>query len=87
MCARFCARPWGRSEGALESGIIVAVLSLIGTLVGSAGGIVASSKMTNYRLQQLENKVAEHNNYAHRLPVVEEQIKVINHRIEDLEKV
>jgi hypothetical protein len=36
-------------------------------------------------VQQLENRVAEHNNFARRLPVVEEQIKVINHRLTDLE--
>jgi hypothetical protein len=61
------------------------MLSLIGTLAGSLGGILVSSKLTNYRLQQLENRVAEHNHFAQRLPVIEEQIKVINHRLEDLE--
>ena len=66
--------------------IIVAAISLLGTLGGSLGGILVSSKMTNYRIQQLENKVAEHNNFARRMPVVVEQIKVANHRIEDLEK-
>ena len=66
--------------------IIVAAISLLGTLGGSLGGILVSSKMTNYRIQQLENKVAEHNNFARRMPVVEEQIKVANHRFEDLEK-
>lgn len=66
--------------------IIVALIALIGTLCGSLGGILVSSKMTNYRIQQLENKVAEHNNFARKMPVVEEQIKVANHRIEDLEK-
>ena len=65
--------------------IIVALISLLGTLGGSLGGILVSSKMTNYRLQQLENKVAEHNNFARRMPVIEEQIKVMTHRIEDLE--
>lgn len=65
--------------------IIVALISLLGTLGGSLGGILVSSKMTAYRLQQLENKVAEHNNFARRMPVIEEQIKVMNHRIEDLE--
>ena len=65
--------------------VIAAVLALVGTIIGSGGGILVSSKLTNYRLQQLENKVAEHNNYARRLPVVEEQIKVINHRVADLE--
>ena len=66
--------------------IIVAAISLLGTLGGSLGGILVSSKMTNYRIQRLENKVAEHNNFARRMPVVEEQIKVANHRIEDLER-
>lgn len=62
--------------------IIVAVLSLIGTLIGSYSGF----KLTEYRVQQLESRVAEHNNFARRLPVVEEQIKVINHRLTDLEE-
>lgn len=70
----------------MNSEIIVALISLLGTLGGSLGGILVSSKMTNYRLQQLENRVAEHNNFARRMPVIEEQIKVANHRIEDLER-
>ena len=61
--------------------IIVAVLSFIGTLIGSFGGM----KLMSYRIEQLEKKVEKHNNFAARMPVVEEQIKVINHRIEDLE--
>lgn len=65
--------------------IIIALLSLTGTLGGSLGGIIISSKMTNYRLLQLEQRVGEHNNFARRMPVIEEQIKVINHRLEDLE--
>jgi len=69
----------------MDTSVIVSMLSLVGTLGGSLGGILVSSKLTNYRLQQLENRVAEHNNFAHRMPVVEEQIKVINHRLEDLE--
>lgn len=70
----------------MSSEIIVALISLLGTLGGSLGGILVSSKMTNYRLKQLENKVAEHNNFARRMPVVEERIDVANHRIEDLER-
>lgn len=65
--------------------IIVAVLSLIGTLGGSLGGIVVSSKLTAYRIEQLEKTVAEHNNFARRMPVIEEQIKDISNRIDDLE--
>ena len=69
----------------MDSGIIVALISLAGPALGTFGGIMASSKLTNYRIQQLEKRVAEHNNYARRMPVVEEQIKVINHRVADLE--
>ncbi|MCI5816636.1 hypothetical protein [Ruminococcus sp.] len=65
--------------------IIVALIALLGTLGGSLGGILVSSKLTAYRIEQLEKRVAEHNNFARRMPVVEEQIKVINHRIEDIE--
>lgn len=70
----------------MDSNVIISLISLVGTLGGSLGGILVSSKLTTYRLQQLENKVAEHNNFARRMPVIEEQIKVINHRIEDLEQ-
>lgn len=66
----------------MNSEIIVAILALIGTAIGSYSGF----KLTSYRVEQLEKKVDKHNNFAQRMPVVEEQIKVINHRIEDLEK-
>lgn len=68
------------------SSIIVAGIAFIGTCFGTVGGIIASARLTNYRLAQLEEKVGKHNNFAERIPVIEEQIKVINHRIEDLEK-
>ncbi|HZK21148.1 MAG TPA: hypothetical protein VFC76_02605 [Oscillospiraceae bacterium] len=70
----------------MKSEMIVAVFSLIGTLAGTFGGIITSAKLTNYRIVQLEKKVDEHNSFAHRMPVVEEQIKVCNHRITDLER-
>jgi hypothetical protein len=62
--------------------VVVGVLSLMGTALGSWGGL----KLMSYRIEQLEKKVDKHNNFAERIPVVEEQIKVINHRIDDLEK-
>jgi hypothetical protein len=65
--------------------IWVSVLSLVGTLVGTFGGILVSAKLTTYRIEQLEKKVDKHNSFATRIPVIDEQIKVINHRIEDLE--
>ena len=66
--------------------IVVSLLSLAGTAIGAFGGIVVSAKLTNYRLAQLEKRVSEHNNFARRMPVVEEQIKMIHHRIDDLER-
>lgn len=70
----------------MDSTVICAMISLLGTLGGSLGGILVSSKLTAYRLQQLENKVAEHNNFARRMPVVEEQIEQLSHRMERLEE-
>lgn len=65
--------------------IIVALVSGAVTLVGV---LIANSKnqaVTETKLDELTREVREHNNFARRVPVVEEQIKVINHRIEDLE--
>ena len=70
----------------MDSTIICAMISLLGTLGGSLGGILVSSKLTAYRIEQLEKKVEEHNNFARRMPVVEEQIKEISNRIDDLEE-
>ncbi len=70
----------------MNTEIIVALVAFAGTLIGTFGGIVTGSKLTSYRIEQLEKKVDKHNSFAERMPVVEEQIKVINHRIEDLEK-
>lgn len=70
----------------MNTGILIAIVSFAGTCVGTVGGIIASARLTNYRLAQLEEKVGKHNNFAERMPVIEEQIKVINHRLEDLEK-
>jgi ABC-type lipoprotein release transport system permease subunit len=69
----------------MNSEIVVGSLSLVGTLLGSGLGVLASAKLTNYRICQLEKKVDKHNSFAERLPVVEEQVKVVNHRITDLE--
>ena len=69
----------------MNTDIITALIALLGTALGTFGGILTSNKLINYRLKQLEDEVRQHNNFARRMPVVEEQIKVINHRIEDLE--
>lgn len=66
--------------------IAVALVSLIGTLIGTFGGIITASKLTNYRIEQLERKVDKHNNFAERIPLIQNDIKVANHRIDDLEE-
>lgn len=66
--------------------VIVALLSLIGTIFGSLIGIFTSNKLVVYRIEQLEKKVDKHNSVVERTYQLEEKIKVANHRIEDLEK-
>lgn len=73
----------------MQSEIIVAVLSLVGTFFGTFSGI----RLMSYRIEQLEKKVEKHNSVVERqydiekiTAVLSEEIKVANHRIEDLEK-
>lgn len=77
----------------MSDAILVALISLVGTLGGSFGGILTANKLTTYRIQQLEKKVEKHNNVIERVynlekneAVMEEEIKVVNHRIGDLEE-
>lgn len=65
------------------------IVALIGGLVTLSGVLIANSKaqaVTDTRLDELTREVHEHNSFARRVPVLEEQIKVANHRIEDLER-
>lgn len=68
----------------MDSTIVVAIISFIGTCFGTVGGIVASSKLTNYRLSELEEKVKKHNNIIERTYVLEGQVAEIQHDIRDL---
>lgn len=61
-------RKW---EGDYVTEIIVAAIALIGTAVGSLGGILAANRLTNYRIEQLEKKVDKHNSVVERIAVVE----------------
>ena len=77
----------------MSEGIIVALIGLGGSAAGSLAGVLASSRLTQYRLEQLEKKVDRHNNVIERMfamekraDVIEERQKVANHRIEDLER-
>ena len=71
----------------MDSNVLVALLSLVGTLLGSLAGVLTSSKLTNYRLSQREETVDRHNSFSERIPLLEEKLKVANHRIGDLEGV
>ena len=64
----------------------IAVLALAGTLIGSGGGILAASRLTNYRIRQLEKRVEKHNSVVERTALLEKEINVANHRIKDLEE-
>ena len=69
----------------MKNDVLIALISFLGTMAGTLGGILTSSKLTSYRIEQLEKKVEVHNNFAGRMPVIEEKIRVINHRLSDLE--
>ena len=67
----------------LDSTIIVGVLSLIGTLIGSLSGIFAANKLTTYRIGQLEEKVNKHNNLIERMVAVEASAKSAHKRLDE----
>lgn len=76
----------------METEVIVSLITLAGSALGTFCGIAINSKLTNYRLEQLERKVDKHNSVVERTfkleeesAVLTEQIKVANHRIQDLE--
>lgn len=57
--------------------VVIALISFAGTLLGTFGGIVTSSKLTNYRIEQLEKKVESMGTLTFKIPVIEEQIKIL----------
>ena len=69
----------------MTSEVLTAIFSLVGTLVGSLGGILAAGRLTAYRLQQLEDKVNKHNNLIERVYAIEQHDAIIDLRIERLE--
>ena len=71
-----------RRETDMPDTVLVAVLSLVGTLAGSFGG----TQLIKYRIEQLEKKVEKHNSVVEHTYLLEEKVKVANHRIEDLER-
>lgn len=76
----------------METEVIVSLITLAGSALGTFVGIITSAKLTTYRIEQLEKKVDKHNTVIERTfkleeaqAVMQEQIKVANHRIGDLE--
>ena len=67
--------------------VITAALSLVGTLVGTLGGIALSSNLTNYRIEQLEKKVAAHNSIVERTYKLEGRMTEVEHDVRDLKQV
>ncbi len=63
--------------------VIVGLLSLVGTLSGTFGGILVANKLVNYRLLQLEKKVDQHNSVIDRMYCAEKRLDVIDQRLED----
>ena len=85
----------------MSEGVIIAIISAVGSLIVGIVSAVISARatgndvqkrmeiaqaVTDTKLEELTREVRKHNNFAERVPVIEEQIKVANHRIEDLEK-
>lgn len=77
----------------MSSDVITALIGLVGSGVGSVIGIICNTRLTAYRIKELEKKVDKHNTVVERtykveerLSVIDEEIKVANHRINDLEE-
>ncbi len=68
----------------MEPELVSALLALIGTIVGSFGGIMTANRLTTYRLEQLEEKVKKHNNLVERMAIVEQSTKSAHHRIDEI---
>lgn len=69
----------------LDSTIIVSVISMLGTVIGSMIGVIKSNDKTLYRIEQLEKKVEAHNNLVERMTIVEQETKSNDNRLKRLE--
>lgn len=64
--------------------LIIGLLSLLGTLIGTLGGILAASKLSNYRIEQLEKKVEKHNTVIERTYILEGKVTELQHEVKEL---
>lgn len=69
----------------MRTEVVIALLSCAGTVAGAFLGVLASQKLTNFRLKSLEDKVNKHNSIIERTFVLEEKVRAANHRIDELE--
>lgn len=70
----------------MDGTIISALFALIGTLTGTFGGILTSTKLTNYRIEQLEKRVEAHNNLASDIIVLRDADKLLEAKIDGIAK-
>lgn len=67
----------------MDNTVIVGILSLCGTFIGTIGGIITTQKLVNFRLQKLEEKVDKHNNIIERTFILEGKVKVIEDELKE----
>ena len=65
----------------MDTTITVAIISFLGTIIGTFAGIMTSSKLTNYRLEQLEKKVDKHNHLVERMYKLEERMSIVEKEV------
>ena len=70
----------------MDDAVLTALLSFAGTAIGSIAGILASNKLTNFRLKSLEDRVSQHNHLVERMYGVEDRAKANQHRIDKIEE-
>ncbi len=67
----------------MDNEIVIALLALVGTAIGTAGGIITSSKLTNFRIKQLEQKVDKHNTVIERTYRLEERVRAVERSLSE----
>lgn len=79
---------------AITVALITGGLSLLGVIIASAAGnrrteqkIQVAQAVTDTKIEELTREVRKHNNFAEKIPIIQEQIKVVNHRLADLEDI
>ncbi len=70
----------------METEIIVSLITLCGSAIGTFAGIAVNSKLTNFRIEQLEKRVNKHNNVIERTGKLEERVGAMDYRLKELEK-